>query len=194
MSAARASAPGGGAHGRRDTLLADLVAARTAFIAAVGDVDPDLLTAPGLLDEWSARDLVAHVAFWADHGADALALAVAGRGAEYDYQPSQTDAMNAARFAVSQTMTPREAADDEARAFARFRDALAGIDDGLLGTRLGSGDTVEEMVRYDGPDHYAEHTAHIRAWFTAEPDPPDEDESDELTALDSGSNPDGRPR
>jgi hypothetical protein len=174
--------PGGGTP-TRDALLAELVAAREAFVSAVSDVDPDLLTAPGLLDEWSARDLVAHVAFWADHGADALALALTGRGAEYDYQPSQTDAMNAARFAVSRRMTPREAADDEARAFARFRDALAAVDDALLGTRLGSGDTVAEMVRYDGPDHYVEHTAHVRAWFTAEPDPPDEDESDELTAL-----------
>ena len=30
--------------------------------------------------------------------------------------------------------------------------------------------TVEAVVRYDGPDHYAEHTAHLRAWFGDEAD------------------------
>jgi hypothetical protein len=180
-----------GPNARRDALLAELVAARTAFRAAFADVDRDLLTAPGLLGDWSARDLVAHVAFWADHGADALALAAAGRAGEYVDDGTQTDDVNAARFAVSQGMSPDEAADDEARAFTRFRDALAGIDGELLDVKLGSGDTVEEMIRYDGPEHYAGHTAHVRAWFTGEPDPPDEDESAELTALDAAAELDG---
>lgn len=172
---------------RRDALLAELTAARSGFLEAIGDVDPELLTAPGLLGEWSARDLVAHVAFWSDHGADALALAASGRAADYVDDGTDADAVNVERFAVSQSMSPDEAADDEARAFVRFADALAGIDDALLDTRLGSGDTVEQMVRYDGPDHYAEHTAHVRAWFGGEPDPADEDESQELTALDTAA-------
>ena len=33
---------------------------------------------------------------------------------------------------------------------------------------LGNGDTVEAVIRYDGADHYAEHTAHLRAWFGAD--------------------------
>jgi hypothetical protein len=151
---------------RRDALVAQLVAARDAFVGAVADVDPDLFTAPGLVGDWSARDLVAHVAFWSDHGAEAVELAASGEGGDFDYDSSQTDAINEEVFAGASTLTPMEAYEREQVAFERFRDDLAALDPALLELALGNGDTVEKVVRYDGPDHYAEHTEHIRAWFT----------------------------
>jgi hypothetical protein len=47
---------------------------------------------------------------------------------------------------------------------------IAALDEALLGAALGNGDTVEAVIRYDGPDHYAEHTGHLRAWFGADPE------------------------
>jgi hypothetical protein len=162
---------------RRQRLADELQAARDAFVGAVADVDPDLFTAPGLLGPWSARDLVAHVAFWSDHGADALDLAASGKGGDFDYDSSQTDAINEEVFAGSSTLTPMEAYEREQVAFERFRDALSALDPALLDLVLGNGDSVEKVVRYDGPDHYAEHTDHIRAWFTGHEEPgEDEDE------------------
>jgi hypothetical protein len=34
---------------------------------------------------------------------------------------------------------------------------------------------VEKVVRYDGPDHYREHTEHLRAWFGEDPTDDDDD-------------------
>jgi len=153
---------------RRDALLAELATRRDAFRSALADVPPQLLTVPGLLDAWSARDLVAHVAFWTDHGAAALALAAAGRGAAFDYDRSRTDAMNAEVFAAAAGVSPREASDREAAAYERLQSALEDLDPALLDAELGNGDSVEQVIRYDGPDHYAEHTTHLRAWFGAE--------------------------
>jgi hypothetical protein len=59
----------------------------------------------------------------------------------------------------------------EEAAFRRFQAALAGFPDALLGLGLGNGDSVEEVVRYDGPDHFAEHTGQIRAWFNGAEEP-----------------------
>jgi hypothetical protein len=162
---------------RRDALVNELQAARDAFVGAVADVDPDLFTAPGLLGAWSARDLVAHVAFWSDHGADALELAAAGKGGDFDYDSSQTDAINEEVFAGSSTLTPMEAYEREQVAFERFRDVLSGLDPTLLDLELGNGDTVEKVIRYDGPDHYAEHTDHLRAWFTGRTESDDDGDS-----------------
>jgi len=159
---------------RRDALLAELDLQRAAFRAAFADVDPALATTPGIVEAWSARDLVAHVAFWSDHGADALGLASGGRGAEFDYDTARTDAMNADVFRQAAGLSPGEAADREAAAWERFRTALAALDPALLDLVLGNGHSVEQVIRYDGPDHYAEHTAHLRAWFTGEPEPDDE--------------------
>lgn len=160
---------------RRAALVAGLDAARARFIAALADVEPDLFTVPGLMETWSARDLVEHVAFWSDHGADALELAASGHGNDFAYDASQTDAMNAETQAGASTLPPAEVMQHERVAFERFSADLASLDPGLLDLVLGNGDTVERVIAYDGPDHYAEHTEHIRAWFTG-PREADDDE------------------
>ena len=69
-----------------------------------------------------------------------------------------------------------EAYEREQVAFERFRDDLAELDPTLLAATLGNGDSVEAVVRYDGPDHYAEHTEHVRAWFTGRADRDDDED------------------
>lgn len=95
--------------GRPSALLADLDREREAFLTAL-----DAFARDGhggtVLAGWDARDLVFHVAAWAEHGADAVAMAEDGRGSSFAYDKAQT-----------------------------------------------------EVIRYDGPDHYAEHAAHLRA-------------------------------
>ena len=116
-----------------------------------------------VVETWDARDLVIHVAFWSDHAAKALALATTGRGAQFDYDSSQTDAMNAQVAAGGHSTSLLDARAREATAYEQFRGALMALDDGILDLQLGNGDSVEDVVRYDGPDHYAEHSAHLRA-------------------------------
>jgi hypothetical protein len=142
-------------------LAAELERERQAFITALEAVpNPE---GRKVVETWDARDLVVHVAFWSDHGADALQLASTGRGARFDYDSSQTDAMNAATAAAGHATSLLDARAREATAYERFHSMLAALDDELLDLQLGNGDSVEDVVRYDGPDHYAEHSAHLRA-------------------------------
>lgn len=157
-----------------DDLLAALKASRADFVDALADVDADLATVPGVMEDWSVRDLVVHVAAWAEHAVGALDLAAHGRGAEFDYSTEQTDAMNERILADGRSTSPSAALAREESAYTAFRDRLSALDPALLAHRLGNGDTVEQVIRYDGPDHYAEHTAHLRAWFAAD-DGDDED-------------------
>lgn len=158
----------------REALLGALDGARADFLDALATVDADLVTVPGVMDDWSVRDLVVHVAFWANHAAGALDLATAGRGEEFAYSSEQTDAMNARVLEEGRTVSPADALAREEAAFIGLRDRLAALDRALLEHRLGNGDTVEDVIRYDGPDHYAEHTAHLRAWFGADDDAGDD--------------------
>lgn len=158
-----------------ESLLDALDRHRDGFLAALGDVDADLVTAPGVVGEWSVRDVVVHVAAWSEHGARALDLAAGGRGAEFTDSGADTDAKNERILAEARTTTPSAALEREERAYAEFRARLAALDPGLLGLRLGNGERVEEVIRYDGPDHYAEHTAHLRAWFDGSEGPEDDD-------------------
>lgn len=151
-----------------DELLAALDAARSDFLAALADVDEDLATVPGVMEEWSVRDLVVHVAFWAEHASGAIDLATGGRGPEFAYSTEDTDAMNARVLAEGRSVSPSEALEREEAAFTGLRDRVRNLDPALLGLELGNGDTVEAVIGYDGPEHYAEHTAHLRAWFGAD--------------------------
>jgi hypothetical protein len=146
---------------RASGLLAELDREHAAFVAALdGLPDPE---GRALVERWDGRDLVIHAAFWSEHGANAVELAAAGRGGEFDYDSSQTDAMNAATAAAGRATSLADAREREDAAFRRLRRAVADLDDELLDLRLGNGDSVEAVIRYDGPDHYAEHAEHMRA-------------------------------
>jgi hypothetical protein len=146
---------------RVSALVDELDRERNAFIAALEAVpNPE---GRKVTEAWDGRDLVVHAAFWSEHGADALELAAAGRGDAFDYDNTKTDAMNAATAAAGHATSLADALSREAAAFQRFRDALAALDERLLDMQLGNGDLVEDVVRYDGADHYAEHAAQLRA-------------------------------
>ena len=162
----------------RAELLDRLDAARDAFDQVLSNVDLDLATVPGVMDDWSVRDLVHHLGRWCEHGSEAIDLASAGRGAEFAYSTGDTDRMNEVFLQEGRSVSPRDALEREAAAFEGFRGRIERLDESLLGTRLGNGDTVEEVIAYDGPEHYDEHTAHLRAWFAGEDDEGDEDEED----------------
>lgn len=162
-----------------ESLLDRLDAARQAFLDALEAVDADLVTVPGVMADWSVRDIVVHVAAWCEHGDHALALAQAGRGDEFAYSTAETDAMNARILEEARRTSPSAALEREDEAFTRLRDRVAGLDPALLPMRLGNGDTVADVIAYDGPDHYAEHTEHLRAWFSADEEDAEMDAADD---------------
>ena len=144
---------------RVEALLSELERERTAFAEALAALpDPSVK----VVETWDARDLAVHCAFWSEHGADALQLAMAGRGADFAYDSSLTDAMNELTASEGRALSFDEARRREALAYQRFRDALAVLGDERLDEQLGNGDRVQDLVRYDGPDHYAEHAGHLR--------------------------------
>jgi Mycothiol maleylpyruvate isomerase N-terminal domain len=146
---------------RVSRLLEELDHERAGFVAALeGLPEPE---GRAIVERWDGRDLVIHAAFWSEHGSNAVELAAAGRGDAFDYDSSQTDAMNAATAAAGHGTSVVEARAREDAAYGRFRRAMANLDDEMLDLRLGNGDTVEAVIRYDGPDHYAEHAEHLRA-------------------------------
>jgi len=156
-----------------EPLLDRLDASRQAFLDALEAVDADLVTVPGVMEDWSVRDIVVHVAAWCEHASAALELASAGRGDEFAYSTGETDAMNVRILEEARRTSPSAALQREESAYLAFRERVEGLDPSLLALRLGNGDTVGEVIAYDGPDHYAEHTDHLRAWFAQEDDDAD---------------------
>lgn len=161
-------------------LARELDAAREELSAALAAADPALLTTPGLVGDWSARELVAHLAHWDDWASTCLeALAADGLETlvtdEWD-----VDAQNADVAAEVASLTMSAVRDREAASFERFAGLLADLDASLLATPAPWGGTVESIVRENGSEHYAEHAEQIHAWFAAAAgDEDDDDDGDE---------------
>lgn len=143
-------------------ILDELKEARDDFYAALDEMDPARLERPGLVGEWSARELVAHLGYWAGRVVDVMLAVEEGRVEQvYEGQPS-TDELNATVARVARdtrlaTVRKREEASVEA-----LVERLRRIDPGTLQATLPSGATLEALVREDGPDHYRRHAGELR--------------------------------
>ena len=180
---------------RAEALADDLVAARRAFLDAVEAIDPALMTAPGLVGEWSARELVAHMGYWAGHAAEAVHLAEQGRLDEFEADAPSVDERNAVVARVAGETDMATVSAREALAFEAFRERILSVDPDWLGERDAEGDTLEEIILYDGADHFREHTHDIRAWFAAgaDADTDADTDADADTEADLGADPGAEP-
>jgi hypothetical protein len=157
-------------------LATDLVEARDAFRQALADMDPALLTTPGLVGVWSARELVAHMGYWAGHAAEAIHLAEQGRLDEFEAEVPSVDERNEVVARVAAETDMKTVRSREELAFEAFRQRILTVDPEWLSERDADGDTLEEIIKYDGVDHFREHTNDIRAWFAAGGEPSSADD------------------
>jgi hypothetical protein len=166
---------------RLTELRRELDARREELSAALAAMDPALLTAPGLVGEWSARELVAHLAHWDDWASTCLAAAVEGRLEELVTDTWDVDAQNAEVARDAAPLPMSAVRDREAESYERLADRLSTLDPSVLAMPAPWGGTIESIVIENGPGHYAEHVRHVRDWFAGpdEEDNDDEDEDDE---------------
>lgn len=160
-------------------LTAELTAARQEFLAALGDVEPALLTAPGLVGEWSARELIAHLGYWTGHAAEALHQAEQGRVNDFgddEYDVDERNAIVARVAAETDLATVRQR---EEAAFDALLTRLQRADPAWLDEKVSYGDTLERVIQDDGPEHYREHALDLRAWLSGEADDNADDADDE---------------
>jgi hypothetical protein len=132
--------------------------------ALAGLREPRILEA-GVVGAWSVKDLLGHVAFWAQQAAKNTELVKAGRQDQIARPDSSKaiDRWNAReqrlRAGRSLAEVSRELEESHQLALA----ALAGLPEEKLSLDLGGG-TFLELYAVDSYDHYWEHTDHILAW------------------------------
>ena len=141
------------------TLADELSTARADFLAALDAVDP---ASPAVVGEWSARELVAHLGYWAGHAVDVIHAVETGRADEVGVGEPSVDDTNATVARVARqtdlaTVRKREAASAQV-----LLERLATIDPALLAVLLPDGATLAQGIREDGAEHYREHTDDLR--------------------------------
>jgi hypothetical protein len=158
------------------SLVEELEATRSEFLAALDDVEPDLLLAPGLVGQWSARELIAHMGYWAGHAAEALHSAEQGRLADFGEDELDVDERNAVVARVAGDTDLATVRKREEAAYAALLTRLKRADPATLDDKVSYGDTLEHVIADDGAEHYREHALDLRAWFNEAEGGEEEDE------------------
>jgi hypothetical protein len=144
-------------------LVDDLVAARGELLAALDLVTPASMTTPGLVGEWSGREIVAHVGYWAGSAVEAIHAVEEGRADDVGAGMPPTDEVNATVARVARETDLTSVRKREAASFEALVERLRRMDARLLSAVLPGGDTLESSIRADGPDHYRQHAEELTA-------------------------------
>jgi len=119
------------------------------LLAAIAAVPAESLRRPGIVGDWSVKDLLGHVAVWDEEAATKLRRIGAGLPVEeFSFQ-----ALNESEADARAVWTVAEAMEAMQRAHA------------LLAATLDAHPEIDpDDVKVDTWEHYAEHAEQIRAW------------------------------
>lgn len=151
-------------------LVSDLQRERGRLLAAVAAITPSSMTTPGLVGEWSAREMIAHLGYWTGHATELIHAVEEGRAEEIGLGEPSVDEVNETVARVARQADLGAVRKRETASYEALVERLHRLDPALLTERLPSGSTLEEAVREDGPDHYREHAEELEAMTTGRAD------------------------
>jgi hypothetical protein len=136
-----------------NALLERIDEAWRQLFAALDDIPEDRMSDPGVIGEWSLKDLFGHLAFWDEHAVTEIERALAGLPREDDAWQEMNEADHAAR--QDRTLPEQRSAMHQAHAALVERlEAVAGIEAAR----------IDEAIRPDTYEHYQDHVGDIRTW------------------------------
>lgn len=144
-----------------------------ALRAEVESLSDEELQEPGVVEEWSVKDLLGHIAFWATKAAGDLELARSGRSGDIKVPfipdpegsggQNVTDEWNARESAARKGRSLAEMRSEWERSFEAAKEALRATPAETLETEVKGWDMLTRFAE-DTYRHYREHAEQIRAW------------------------------
>jgi hypothetical protein len=141
------------APGDVHALLERIEHAWRQLFAALDDIPEERMSDPGVIGEWSLKDLFGHLAFWDDHAVAEIERALAGLPREDNAWQEMNEIDHAARR--GHTLPEQRAAMHQAHAALVERlESVAGIEAA----------PIDEAIRVDTYEHYLDHIKDIQTW------------------------------
>lgn len=149
----------------KDELLRTITTAHDELAVLVGRIGDDRLRDQAM-DDWTGKDVLAHLAWWQDHSARLVEDLIANRQPDNKTHPgSTTDEINEYVFREHIDDSPEVTRDAFAQTFQRLLAAIEPLtDDDLFRPGRCSwldGGALSEMLFWDTSRHYQDHFAHL---------------------------------
>jgi uncharacterized damage-inducible protein DinB len=146
-------------------LRARLATERAGLLSQLLDLDEDMLSCEAAWDDWTAKDILAHVAAWDELFTERSELVLAGRGAEIG--PVNLDEYKAAAYAERRGWSFECALDTCLTARRVYLDSFARVPEEELDRPIPIRSSDFESPRHWAEQQYrhdARHAAHLADW------------------------------
>jgi uncharacterized protein (TIGR03083 family) len=164
----------------KTTLLMTIEAEYAQLEAVLAQLAPEQMTAPGVEDAWSVKDVLAHLRFWQQRMHTILEAALRGERpprpatsleAGLADGPDWMDQLNARAVAAQQERPGPELLADLRRSHQATIALIDSIpeddlrDPTRIETALNGYSSLQQLIEGDTSEHYQEHSASIQAWL-----------------------------
>jgi uncharacterized protein (TIGR03083 family) len=150
-------------HGLLETIKKE----RAAIEAALAGLTPEQMTAPGVMGEWSVKDILGHIAMWESRLVTIL-YSIERGVAPKTLRLSDVDKVNAESYAEQRERPLDRVLADFHAVHAQLLKRLDTLEErDLSGPKRFEwmeGEPLEKLVAGDTFEHYAEHRPMIEAW------------------------------
>jgi hypothetical protein len=135
-----------------------------ALLDAMAAVPGDALLTPGVVEDWSVRDLMVHVTSWDGELLKALPTILEGRRPpRYSTTYGGIDAFNALVQGRSSELPLVQVRREMAAMHGRVLAALQAAPESEFAVE----NRLRRRIREDSYSHYRQHATHIRQWLDA---------------------------
>lgn len=131
------------------------------FTASYAGLTAADMQTPGVVEDWSVRDILAHVSWWEEEALTHLpTILEGGRPERYSVRWGGIDAFNASMTERRAALSLEEVLELHQSTHARLLDYLTDVPETAIATET----RFRRRLRLDTWGHYPIHTEHIRAW------------------------------
>ena len=149
------------AQDRRARLMDRIEGTWNDLLASFAGLSDAQMVAPGVVEEWSVKDLLAHVTTWEEETLKHLPEIARGEKQQrYSTLYGGIDAFNAMKSAENRQRSLAEVRSRLTQTHQRLLDYLATAPDDLLDSRH----RFRTRLRWDTYGHYPIHSAHVSEW------------------------------
>jgi Protein of unknown function (DUF1706) len=153
-------------------LLAAMISGHNAWEALIARVRPEDITESGVEDDWSVKDLIAHVATYEDWMAQLLEAG--GPNVPHVTDSMTQDETNAWVFEQNRKLTTDEVLTLSRASFDRLVRAVESLSPNTLTSTTtfdwAKGNPVYLIIPGESHNHYAHHSPSIAAWLERQPE------------------------
>lgn len=149
------------AQNTRDRLYATLDDRWNALLTSIEGLSDEQLQTPGVVGDWSVKDILAHITTWEEEGLHHLpTVALGKKPPTYASQYGSLDQFNALKYDEN---AKRSLAEVKTRLHDTHAQVLAYLDT-VPDELLPSKERFRNRLKWDTYSHYAMHAKHIQEW------------------------------